>query len=181
MCITGWVLLWLEQRIKIPKWTFHKVVCRHLSKPENKIIIIIINSYSFNQWIIFLLLKYLMVLWIKSVADGKASLGFSKGILHSSAIFKNSVWPSSGQEQRKFRFRNEDPGIHASVSSFFLRVFSSFEWISSQDILVFPFSANHSVNHAINPWNVEVKEASRFRHVKANLLIWTVEYWDTEN
>ena len=58
MCITGWVLLWLEQRIKIPKWTFHKVVCRHLSKPENKIIIII-NSYSFNQWIIFLLLNTL--------------------------------------------------------------------------------------------------------------------------
>ena len=49
MCITGRVLLWLEQRIKIPKGTFHKVVCRHLSKPENKIIIIIINSYSFNQ------------------------------------------------------------------------------------------------------------------------------------
>ena len=168
MCITGWVLLWLEQRIKIPKWTFHKVVCRHLSKPENKIIVIIINSYSFNQWTIFLLLNYLMVLWIKSVADGNASLGFPKGILHSSAIFKNSVWASSGHEQKKFRFRNEDPEIHASLSSFFLRIFSSFERISSQDILVFPFSANHSVNHAINPRNVEVKEASRFRHVKAN-------------
>ena len=168
MCITGWVLLWLEQRIKIPKWTFHKVVCRHLSKPENKIIIIIINSYSFNQWIIFLLLKYLMVLWIKSVADGKASLGFPKGILHSSAIFKNSVWASSRHEQKKFRFRNEDSEIHTSVSSFFLRVFSSFERISSQDILVFPFSANHSVNHIINPRNVEVKETSRFQHVKAN-------------
>ena len=173
MCITGWVLLWLEQRIKIPKWTFHKVVCRHLSKPENKIIIIIIiiiNSYSFNQWVIFLLLKYLMVLWIKSIADGNASLGFPKGILHSSAIFKNSVWASSRHEQKKFRFRNEDPEIHASVStgSFFLRVFSSFERISSQDILVFPFSANHSVNHIINPRNVEVKETSRFQHVKAN-------------
>ena len=168
MCITGWVLLRLEQRIKIPKWTFHKVVCRHLSKPENKIIIIIINSYSFNQWTIFLLLNYLMVLWIKSVADGNASLGFPKGILHSSAMFKNSVWANSGHEQKKFRFRSEDPEIHASVSSFFLRIFSSFERISSQDILVFPFSANHSVNHAINPWNVEVKEASRFRHMKAN-------------
>ena len=119
MCITGWVLLWLEQRIKIPKWTFHKVVCRHLSKPENKIIIIIIiiNSYSFNQWVIFLLLKYLMVLWIKSIADGNASLGFPKGILHSSAIFKNSVWASSRHEQKKFRFRNEDPEVRVKTES----------------------------------------------------------------
>ena len=104
----------------------------------------------------------------KSIADGNTSLGFPKGILHSSAIFKNSVWASTRHEQKKFRFRNEDPEIHASVSSFFLRVFSSFERISSQDILVFPFSANHSVNHVINPRNVEVKEASRFQHVKAN-------------
>ena len=37
MCITGWMLLRLKQRIKIPEWAFYKVVGRHLWKPdENK-------------------------------------------------------------------------------------------------------------------------------------------------
>ena len=34
--------------------------------------------------------------------------------------------------------------------------------------MVFPFPANHSVSHTINPRNAEVKEASRFRRVNTN-------------
>ncbi len=32
MCVTGWVLLGLEERVKVPEATFHVVVGRHLLK-----------------------------------------------------------------------------------------------------------------------------------------------------
>lgn len=33
MCIPGWMLLWLKQRIKVPEGALNEIVCWHFTEP----------------------------------------------------------------------------------------------------------------------------------------------------
>lgn len=36
MLISSWMLLWLEQRVKVPERTLDKVICGHLCEPTGQ-------------------------------------------------------------------------------------------------------------------------------------------------
>ena len=70
---------------------------------------------------------------------------------------------------RRIQIQKQRPGDNSrQCKQFFQEFFMLSANFSSGYLAFFPFSANHSVNRTINPRNVEVKEASRFRRVNSN-------------